>query len=216
MPAWESACRLRACGSQWPTVEQHQPRRGRSVSMVARKTLVQNNSLSPPSIHISHTTNITLSRIKWERLYFYKEVCSFFHWSSSLCLIMFCLYLYVCGYTTVGISLITLGNNYLLFECCLDFYNWFRVFFTAELGNGIRFSPSCQGFFCVVDLKKNQIFWQNRLHFYGIIPWLLLTHIILNMFFKRKNVLPTTYIDYLIEKLITVNWMVGIDKATYT
>ena len=36
------------------------------------------------------------------------------------------------------------------------------------------------------------------------------------MFFKWENVLPTTYIDYLIETSITVNWMVGIDKGKYT
>ena len=94
MPAWESACRLRACGPQWPTVEQPQPRWERSAAMV-RRTWVQNNCLSPSPTHLSHTTNITLSRIKCERLYFYKEVCSFVHWSSSLCFIMFCIYLYM-------------------------------------------------------------------------------------------------------------------------
>ena len=33
---------------------------------------------------------------------------------------------------------------------------------------------------------------------------------------REKNVLPITYIDYMIEKSITVNWMVGIDKGKYT
>ena len=36
------------------------------------------------------------------------------------------------------------------------------------------------------------------------------------MFLREKNVLPTTYIDYLIETSITVNGMVGIDKGKYT
>ncbi len=36
------------------------------------------------SEHQTHTTNITLLRIKCERLYFYKEVCSFVHWSSYI------------------------------------------------------------------------------------------------------------------------------------
>ena len=36
------------------------------------------------------------------------------------------------------------------------------------------------------------------------------------MFLREKNALLTTYIDYLIETSITVNWMVGIDKGKYT
>ena len=36
------------------------------------------------------------------------------------------------------------------------------------------------------------------------------------MFLREKNVLPKIYIDYLLETLITVNWMVGIDKGKYT
>ena len=36
------------------------------------------------------------------------------------------------------------------------------------------------------------------------------------MFLKEKYVLPTAYIDNLIETSITVNWMVGIDKGKYT
>ena len=35
------------------------------------------------------------------------------------------------------------------------------------------------------------------------------------MFLREKNVSPTTYIGYLIETLITVNWKVGIDKGKY-
>ena len=36
------------------------------------------------------------------------------------------------------------------------------------------------------------------------------------MFLREKNILPATYIDYLIETSITVNWMVGIGKGKYT
>ena len=94
MPAWESACRLGACGPQWPTIEQTQPRWGRRAAMV-RRTLGQYVAVCPPSpTHFSHATNITLSRIKCKRYIFYKEVCSFVHWSSSL------LYGYGCEYTT--------------------------------------------------------------------------------------------------------------------
>ena len=41
------------------------------------KNLGQYNCLSLSQAHLSHTTNITLSRIECERLYLYKEVCSF-------------------------------------------------------------------------------------------------------------------------------------------
>ena len=47
------------------------------MMMVERKTLGQYSNLSPSPTHLSHTTNITPSRIKCERKYFYKEVCSF-------------------------------------------------------------------------------------------------------------------------------------------
>ena len=46
-----------------------------------RRTWGQYSSLSPSPTHLSHTTTITLSRIKCERSYFYKEVCSFVYWS---------------------------------------------------------------------------------------------------------------------------------------
>ena len=69
---------------QWPTVEQPQPRWRRSAAMVARRTLGQNNSLSPSPTHLSHTRNINpLENKVWE-IYFYKEVCSFVPWSSFI------------------------------------------------------------------------------------------------------------------------------------
>ena len=89
-----------------------QPEWGRSAAMV-RRTLGLYVAVCPRLQLTSHTQPIsTLSRIKYKRYIFYKEVCSFVHWSSSLCLIMFLhifvyvklymymYYVYVCGYTT--------------------------------------------------------------------------------------------------------------------
>ena len=83
--------RQRALGAQWPTVEQLQSRWERSAAMV-RRTLGQYSSLSPSPAHLTQPTS-TLSRIKCERLYSYKEVYSFVHWSSSLLLTMFRIYI---------------------------------------------------------------------------------------------------------------------------
>ena len=60
------------------------PAKMRKKSWSGQNNLGQNNSLSRYPTHLSHTTNIPLSRIKCERLYFYKEVCSFVHWSSCI------------------------------------------------------------------------------------------------------------------------------------
>ena len=59
------------------------------------------SSLSPSPTHLSLTTNINPFENKVWEIYFYKEVCSFVHWSSSLLLTMFPdIFVYVCGYTT--------------------------------------------------------------------------------------------------------------------
>ena len=74
-----------------------QPRWWRSAAMIKR-TWGQYSSLSPSPTHLSHTTNITLSRIKCERLYFYKEVCSFVHKSRHyvwLCFACICIRVYI-------------------------------------------------------------------------------------------------------------------------
>ena len=85
MPAWEPACRLRACGPQWSTVEQPQARWGRSAAMV-RRTLAQYVAVCPRLQLTSHTQPAsTLSRIKCERYIFYQEVCSSVHWSRHYC-----------------------------------------------------------------------------------------------------------------------------------
>ena len=102
MLAWESACRLMDCSPQWPTVEQPQPRWGRSAAIV-RRTWGQYSSPSPSPTHLPHTTTSTFSRIKCERLYFYKEVCLFVHWSSSLLLTMF-LHIFVYVYVQLYVS----------------------------------------------------------------------------------------------------------------
>ena len=59
------------------------------------------SSLSPSPVHLSHTTNITLSRIKCERYIFYKEVCSFVHWSRRCVWLCFCIYLYMYMYAAI-------------------------------------------------------------------------------------------------------------------
>ena len=61
---------------------------------MVRRTWGQYSSLSPSLAHLAHTTNITLSKIKCERLYFYK-VCSFVHWSRHYCWLCFRIYLYM-------------------------------------------------------------------------------------------------------------------------
>ena len=50
-----------------------------------RRTWCQYSSLSPSPTHLSHTRNITLSRIKRERLYFYKEVYLSLCWLCPAC-----------------------------------------------------------------------------------------------------------------------------------
>ena len=54
-------------------------------------------SLSPSPTHLSHTTNINPFENKVWEVYFYKEVCSFVHWSSYIMLTMFPhIVVYVC------------------------------------------------------------------------------------------------------------------------
>ena len=86
-------------GSRWE-LNNNITRRTDSLNQLETRCRIC-SSLSPSTTHLSRTRNITLSRIKCERYIFYKEVCLFVHWSSSLCLIMFRIYLYMYyGYTT--------------------------------------------------------------------------------------------------------------------
>ena len=64
-----------------PRLSNPKPRWERNAAMVKRRTWGQYSSLSPSPAHLSHTTAITLLRIKCERLYSYKEVCLFIYWS---------------------------------------------------------------------------------------------------------------------------------------
>ena len=90
--------RQRALGPQWPTVEQPSQDEYYCTAVL----LGQYSSLSP-SQFISHTRNITLSRMKCGRLYFYKEACSFVHCSRHYCWLWFRIYLYMWLYNMVRI-----------------------------------------------------------------------------------------------------------------
>ena len=74
----------------------------------------------------SHTTNI---RIKCERLYFYKEVCSFIHWSSSLLLTMFphiYIYIYIYIYMCVCVCVYVCVCMYTC-RCIVWVYNTWKL-----------------------------------------------------------------------------------------
>ena len=105
MPNWDQLQTVGFGPSVDPRLRNSKPRWERNAAMV-RKIWAQYSSLSPSSNHLSHTTNITLSRIMCERLYFYKEVYSFVHWSSSLSLCSAYIYtciIYGCHNTTYSI-----------------------------------------------------------------------------------------------------------------
>ena len=80
-----ASSQTKACVPQRPPVEPPQPRCWRSVSMVRRKSCVNIDSHTPQKHWEESVTDI----------YFYKEACSFVHWSSSLSLCLR-LYLYIC------------------------------------------------------------------------------------------------------------------------
>ena len=83
--------RQKALGPQWPTVEQPQAKMWQKCCYGRRRTWSQYSSLSPSPTHLSHTTNITLSRIKCERYIFIKKCIRSFIEVHILCLIMFLL-----------------------------------------------------------------------------------------------------------------------------
>ena len=72
MPKWESVADWGLCGLLWPTVEQPSQDE-KEVLQWTGKNLGQYSSLSLSLAHLSHTTNITLSRIKCERYIFIKK-----------------------------------------------------------------------------------------------------------------------------------------------
>ena len=87
----ETSCRQKALSPQWPRT-----RWERSASMV-RITWGQYVAVCPPfTIHLSHTTNINPFENKVREIYFYKEVCSFFRWSSYIMFNFVSAYISIC------------------------------------------------------------------------------------------------------------------------
>ena len=84
-----ASSRQRALGLQWPTVEQ--------PSQDEKEVLLcQYSSLFPSPAHLSHTTNINPFENKVWEIYFYKEVCSFIHWSSYIIFDYVSAYICIC------------------------------------------------------------------------------------------------------------------------
>ena len=107
-----ASCRQRALGPQWSTVEQPQPRWERSTAMVEEELGV-NIAVCPRLQLISHTQqHHPFTNKVWER-YFYKEVCSFVHWSLYIIGWLFphvsiYLYMYTCSCITAIQHLLSL------------------------------------------------------------------------------------------------------------
>ena len=87
----------------WPT-----PVKTRKKCCYGQKDLGQYTSLSPSPAYLSHTTNITLSKMKFERLYFYKDIYLFVievvfngWWFFPHIFVYVYVQFYVCGYTTL-------------------------------------------------------------------------------------------------------------------
>ena len=110
----------RALGPQWLTVEQPEPRWGRSAAMV-RRTLGQNNSpsLSPLTSHTQLTSTLFENKM-WE-IYFYKEVCSFVHWISYI------MFDYVSAYICIYLCM-RLYNTMLIIESLQNWRNKLEMF----------------------------------------------------------------------------------------
>ena len=99
--------RQRALGPQWPQLSSP-PKVRKKCCYGQRNFGSMCSSLSLSPIHLSHTRHINPFENKVWEVYFYKEVCSFVHWSSSLLLTMFpYIYIYIYEYTTtLGISML--------------------------------------------------------------------------------------------------------------
>ena len=141
MLAWESACRLGACGPQGPTAEQPQPRWGRSPAMV-RRTLGQYVTVCHRlhlTSHIQPTS--TLSRIKCERYIFIKKwVRSFLevviivdYVSAYICI---CMWLYnttfACPCEGVHMSTLHMSSSLLLQQCPTGLVHIIRMVFKMD------------------------------------------------------------------------------------
>ena len=185
MPAWEPACRLRACGPQWPTVEQPQPRWGRSAAMV-RRTLGQSVAVFPPSpSYLLHTTNIKPFENKVWEIYFYKEVCSFVHW--SYCWLYFRIYLYMYTYSCIvamqqKFNCISLSRLFVVSENIQSLYaiyflkrhNWFKWFYINTQHFLLNLEGSYSIWYKIILTSNTELYsYLSNYGTYKTIAWLL-------------------------------------------
>ena len=76
-PEWGPACRLKAGSLSDPRLSN--PSQDAEEVLLRRKSCI--NIAVCPCLHSSLTHNRTIKNKVWD-IYFYKEVCSFVHWSS--------------------------------------------------------------------------------------------------------------------------------------
>ena len=136
--------RQRALGPQWPTVEQ--PSQDEKEVLLGQYS---SQSLSPA--HLSHTTNINPFENKEWEIYFYKEVCSFVHWSSSLFLTMFllkCLCIHAVVLWIYNIDIWT--QTYKLLRSAALTADWLSSHFCREINTKIGSN------------KKSRNRWRDR------------------------------------------------------
>ena len=89
------------------------------------------SSLSPSPSHFSHTTNINPFENKVWEVYFYKEVCSFVHWSRHCVWLCFCIDLYYV-YVYVQYMYVAIQHN-IFFKTTLYIYIYIAITFTFSL-----------------------------------------------------------------------------------
>ena len=100
MPKWEPATDRGLWALTDPRLSN--PSQDEEEVMLWSKYLGQYNSLSPSPTHLSHTTNITLSRTKCERYIFIKKCIRSYIEVRILCLIMFLLIFVLWLYNTTS------------------------------------------------------------------------------------------------------------------
>ena len=140
--SWGTRCQRENQLADWgfgPSVTHCWARWERSAAMVARRTLGQYVAVCPRLQLTSHTQpTSTLSNKVWE-VYFYKELWSFVHWISSLCLIMFSMYyVYVCGYTT-----------YLVYICLRFIYIYIYIYINFSISLAFFSAASLSLYSCI-------------------------------------------------------------------
>ena len=130
-----------------------------------KSTAGQYSSLSPSAAHLSHTTNINPFENKMWEIYFYKEVCSFVHWSSSLLLTMFPLI-----FVYALCSCMWLYNKLIYgYALLLALLNWIHYTFIYTFFVLLFFNSFCtllNGFYCILtfDPAKHAIPKTRKLH----------------------------------------------------